>query len=132
MWTQNSGMNIDDKERLYAGFARILRPGGLLAIQEPMAGPGGPTIFPVMWAQDAGASFLRTPEDMRAVIQAAGFHLRAWDDVTDEMGKSGSAIPPHSIQRIVMGDALDEITRAGQRNRDERRIVMIQAVFERR
>ncbi len=132
VWTQNSGMNIADKERLYAGFARMLRPGGLLAIQEPMAGPGGPTIFPVMWARDAGASFLRTPEDMRALIQAAGFHLRAWDDVTDEMGKAGSAIPPHSIQRIVMGDALDEITRAGQRNRDEGRIVMIQAVFERR
>ena len=37
-----------------------------------------------------------------------------------------------SIQRIVMGDALEEITRAGHRNREERRIVMIQAVFERR
>jgi hypothetical protein len=30
-----------------------------------------------------------------------------------------------------MGEALDAITRAGQRNRDEGRIVMIQAVFER-
>ena len=37
----------------------------------------------------------------------------------------------NSIQRIVMGEALDAITRAGQRNRDEGRIVMIQAVFER-
>ena len=32
-------MNIADKERLYAGFHRVLRPGGLLALQEPMAGP---------------------------------------------------------------------------------------------
>lgn len=37
VWTQNSGMNIADKERMYAGFARVLRPGGLLALQEPMA-----------------------------------------------------------------------------------------------
>ena len=39
VWSQNSGMNIPEKERLYAGFARVLRPGGLLALQEPMAGP---------------------------------------------------------------------------------------------
>ena len=31
VWTQNSGMNIADKARLYAGFHRVLRPGGLLA-----------------------------------------------------------------------------------------------------
>ncbi len=31
VWTQNSGMNIADKERLYMGFHRVLRPGGRLA-----------------------------------------------------------------------------------------------------
>ena len=46
VWTQNSGMNIADKERLYAGFARVLRPGGLLVIQEPMAGPFSPSCSP--------------------------------------------------------------------------------------
>ena len=46
-------MNIADKERLYAGFHRVLRPGGLLALQEPMAGPVQPVIYPVMWARDA-------------------------------------------------------------------------------
>jgi hypothetical protein len=30
-----------------------------------------------------------------------------------------------------MGDALADIMRAGQQNREERRIVMVQAVFER-
>src|SRR5262249_49443355 len=44
VWTQNSGMNIPDKERLYTGFHRVLRPGGRLAIQEPMAGPVQPMI----------------------------------------------------------------------------------------
>src|SRR5436190_746598 len=47
VWTQNSGMNIADKERLYAGFVRMLRPGGLLVLQEPMAGSIQPVIFPV-------------------------------------------------------------------------------------
>jgi len=131
VWTQNSGMNIEDKARLYAGFSRMLRAGGTLALQEPMAGPGGPPVFPLMWARDAAGSFLLPPERMRALIEASGFRLRAWDDVTAETGRTGAAIPPHSIQRIVMGEALDAITRAGQRNRDEGRIVMIQAVFER-
>ena len=132
VWTQNSGMNIPDKERLYAGFARMLRPGGLLALQEPMAGPVQPVVFPVMWARDAAASFLRAPGEMRAVIEAAGFQVRAWDDVTAEaVGPStGGSGPAHSVQRIVMGQALDAIVRAGQRNREEQRIVMIQAVLD--
>ena len=134
LWTQNSGMNIADKARLYAGFARVLRAGGLLVIQEPMAGPVQPVVFPVMWARDARASFLRAPDAMRALIEAAGFRARAWEDVTDEIAGPGSAaaIPAHSVQRIIMGEALDAIVRAGQRNRAERRIVMTQAVLERR
>jgi ubiquinone/menaquinone biosynthesis C-methylase UbiE len=133
VWTQNSGMNIADKERLYAGFARVLRPGGLLALQEPMAGPVQPAVFPVMWAPDATTHFLRTPAVMRSVIEAAGFRVQAWEDITAELTgpSTGAAVPPHAIQRIVMGDAIDAITRAGQRNRDERRIVMTQAVLVR-
>jgi hypothetical protein len=126
-------MNIADKERLYAGFARVLGPGGRLAIQEPMAGPVQPAVFPVMWAPDATTSFLRAPEAMRAVMEAAGFRVRAWDDVTATLAgpSTGAVVPAHAIQRIVMGDAVDEIARAGARNRDEGRIVMIQAVLER-
>ncbi len=132
VWTQNSGMNIADKERLYAGFARVLRPGGRLALQEPMAGPGGPVVFPVMWARDAATSFLRPPADMRRAIEGAGFKARAWEDVTTELAASAAAeVPAHSIQRIIMGDALEPILRAGQQNREEQRIVNVQAVFER-
>jgi ubiquinone/menaquinone biosynthesis C-methylase UbiE len=131
VWTQNSGMNIADKERLYAGFARAVRPGGVLALQEPMAGPVQPPVFPLMWAADPSASFLRAPDTMRAVIEKAGFHVGVWDDITEEIPSVGPT-PAHSVQRIVMGVALDAIVAAGQRNRVERRIVMVQAVLERR
>jgi len=133
VWTQNSGMNIADKEGLYAGFHRVLRSGGLLALQEPMAGPVQPVVYPVMWARDASTSFLRTPGEMRAVIEAAGFRARAWEDVTAETvgPATGAAVPAHSIQRLVMGDAIDAIIAAGHRNRAEGRVVSIQAVFER-
>ncbi len=87
-WTQNAGMNIADKERLYEGFHHVLRPGGLLAFQEPMAGPTQPPIFPLMWASDAASSFLRTPVEMRALIEAAGFRMRAWEEVTADVRRS--------------------------------------------
>jgi hypothetical protein len=69
---------------------------------------------------------------MRELIEAAGFRTRAWDDVTEEIERPGAASPAHSIQRLVMGDALADIRHAGERNRAERRSVMVQAVFERR
>jgi SAM-dependent methyltransferase len=134
VWTQNSGMNIADKERLYSGFHRVLRPRGLLALQEPMAGPEQPPVFPLMWAGDASTSFLRTPAEMRALIARAGFVELDWDDVTNELAGPATAegIPAHSAQRLIMGDGLDAILRAGQRNRAEGRLVSVQAVFERR
>ena len=133
VWTQNSGMNIAAKDRLYVGFQRVLHPGGLLALQEPMAGPLQPPIFPVMWASDAATNFLRAPAEMRVLIEAAGFRAQAWEDVTMEIAGSGSEAgsSTHTIQSLVMGDALADISRAGRRNRDEGRIVMVQAVFER-
>jgi hypothetical protein len=133
VWTQNSGMNIADKERLYAGFHRVLRSGGLLAFQEPMAGPAGPPIFPVMCARDAAQSFLRSPDEMRGFIEAAGFRVRVWDDVTAEASVATpvAALPPYAIPKFVMGDELDAIMQAGQRNREERRTLTIQAVCDR-
>jgi sarcosine/dimethylglycine N-methyltransferase len=133
VWTQNSGMNIADKPRLYAGFRRVLCSGGRLALQEPMAGPVQPPIFPVMWARDQTTSFLQTPAEMRRLIEAEGFRTRVWDDVTLETAGSGpgAAEPTHNIQTLVMGDALAAITKAGRRNREEKRIVMVQAVLDR-
>jgi SAM-dependent methyltransferase len=133
VWTQNSGMNIEDKAGLYAEFARVLRPGGRIALQEPMAGPVQPVIYPVMWARDGRSSFLRPPGEMRAVMETAGFRAQVWEDVTQEIApRPGVELPAHSIQRILMGDALEAIHRAGDRNREEGRIVSIQAVLERR
>ena len=133
VWTQNSGMNIADKDRLYRELHRVVKRGGLLAIQEPMAGPNHPPVFPVMWARDASQSFLRPPAEMRALIEATGFRARAWEDVTAELPgpPAGNVAPAHSVQRLVMGDALEAIVHAGHQNREEGRIVMVQAVFER-
>jgi SAM-dependent methyltransferase len=131
VWTQNSGMNIENKAALYQGIHRVLRPRGTLAMQEPMAGLVQPLIFPTMWAEDAATSFLGTPGEMRAVIESTGFRVNAWDDVPAETpGAGANATPPsYGIQQLVMGDRLAEILRAGVQNRQENRVVLVQAVF---
>ncbi|HEU5191564.1 MAG TPA: methyltransferase domain-containing protein [Methylomirabilota bacterium] len=133
VWTQNSGMNIADKAGLYGGIHRVLRRGGLLATQEPMAGPAAPILYPVMWARDERASFLRPPAAMRALLEASGFRVRAWDDVTAETAGpvDPAAIPAYAAPRLIMGAGLDEIIRVGHRNRQEGRLVSVQAVLER-
>jgi MPBQ/MSBQ methyltransferase len=130
VWTQNSGMNIADKERLYHGFHRVLSRRGRLVTQEPMAGPIQPLIFPVMWGRDASASFLRTPEEMREVIEAAGFRQLAWGNTRAVKTPDVGSLPNLRLQTLVMGDELAQINAAGRRNNAEGRIVMIQAVFE--
>ncbi|CAA9452538.1 MAG: hypothetical protein AVDCRST_MAG80-2450 [uncultured Rubrobacteraceae bacterium] len=78
VWMQHSSMNIADKERLYAEIHRVLRPGGHLALHEIMAGPVTPIHFPVPWARGPEISFLRPPEEVRALITGIGFEESAW------------------------------------------------------
>jgi ubiquinone/menaquinone biosynthesis C-methylase UbiE len=130
VWTQNSGMNIAAKERLYAGFRRVLAPTGVLAIQEPMAGPVAPPAYPLMWALEPAHDHVRSQAAMRAVIEAAGFRTLTWSEVQVERRSPGTPTPGHTIQRLVMGDEqLAAIMRATLVNEAERRLVMVQAVF---
>ena len=131
VWTQNSGMNIADKETLVRGFHRVLRSGGTFAFQEPMAGAGGPPYFPVMWADDSSTSFLRTPTEMYDLITQSGFRNRSWEDVSEKATSSGATAPPaHAVQRIIMGDErLALIADAARKNLDEDRVVTVHGVF---
>ncbi len=131
VWTQNSGMNIADKERLYAGFRRVVRAGSLLVTQEPMSGRVAPPIYPQMWCDDASTDRIRTPDVMRAAIEAAGFTKREWAEVRIGPPPADAPRPTRTVQALVMGeDRLTKIMRASRRNEDEGRVVLVQAVFE--
>lgn len=127
-WSHNVVMNIADKERFYREAFRVLRPGGRLALSALCAGPGGEPYFPVPWARSAGISFLQTPEAMRAGLQAAGFEIVAFRDVTAAIlkaaagGDRGAAPPaaPTALDILMGADAAAMRDNAMRTLRDDR------------
>jgi ubiquinone/menaquinone biosynthesis C-methylase UbiE len=141
VWMQHSSMNIADKERLYVEIHRVLRPGGHLALHEIMAGPVAPIHFPVPWARGPGISFLRPPEEVRALIASIGFDESAWVDDTasalrwfrERLAAANAAsgeLPPLGLH-LVLGADLGQMFQNLARNLQEARVVVVKGVFER-
>jgi len=132
VWTQNSGMQIAKKVRLYREFFRVLHPAGRLAQLEPIAGPVQPPHFPLMWAREAANSHLLTADALHEVILAAGFIERYWHPVaTFQESAPSPGATPLTIQSLVMGERLAAIQEARARNAAEDRLRTVLLVCER-
>jgi ubiquinone/menaquinone biosynthesis C-methylase UbiE len=139
-WTQHVAMNIHDRDRLYRGIQRVLKPGSRFAVHDIIAGSGAELRFPVPWAPVADLNHLVTEEEMRSLLDAAGFHERSWIDRTDatiawlgEMNEirakaSGPQLfGPSLIQGRAILPAFDNL----EWNLKDGRARVIQAIFER-
>ena len=140
-WSQNVAMNIADRPRWYAEVHRVLRPGGRFAFQDVAQGPAGPVHFPVPWSDTPALSFLRSPEDTRAMLEAAGFTVVEWRDNSDaaiaefEAQRAAAAANPAArpalgINLVVGSEFLDKMKNS-QRSLREGRTRLINAVVAR-
>lgn len=116
-YSQNAIMNIADKPRFYREAWRALTPGGLLALSNVCAGPAGPPYFPVPWAATPATSFLATPAETRADLQAAGFEIVSFDDTSEalrpaqlrERERMQHAAAPSLGIHLILGDRIREM-----------------------
>ena len=83
-------MNIADKEGLGREITRVLKPSGRFSCNEIARGSGGAPVFPLPWADNEVSSFLVSPAEMRAALEAGGLSVLEQIDVTaTRLGETG-------------------------------------------
>lgn len=139
-FTIHTQMNVRDKAKLFDEASRVLGPRGRFALYEICAGPNSPPRFPVPWANDPSISFLVTPDELRDMLDRAGFSELEWRDVSaqslewfrSEMEKHSSApadAPPPLGLNLIMGPTFMEKLGNVFKNLQEDRIRVVMGVF---
>lgn len=133
-WMQNVGMNIEDKQKLYAETSRVLRPGGRFVFQEMTIGNSDPLDFPLPWATDPSENFLLTADKMKSMLEEAGFTAEYFEDdsssqLNQTKNSSTTATPQVELSLSTYVDDLSLKAKNAQRILAEGRIRFYRGVF---
>jgi ubiquinone/menaquinone biosynthesis C-methylase UbiE len=116
VWTQHVQLNIEDKQRMYAEIARVLRPGGRLLYYEIFSRDHKEVYYPTPWASDSSLSHLVTRDEHRTLLLDAGMVIQQSIDETskslhfldrlfEKIQRDG--LPPVGLH-LLMGGAYEE------------------------
>lgn len=137
VWSQNVWMNIEDKARFLQQVTRVLRPGGLFALESILAGPVPGIHLPVLWADTPALNHLISTTAAKALLVASGLQEQTWLDTTlrtIELQRQRQAInerdgpPLLSLEAIVATNFRAKVANV-LRNNLESRTMTIQAVY---
>ena len=130
VWMQNVGMNIADKQKLYAEIYRVLRQGGRYAFQEMAAGEAATSYFPLPWATDRADSFLISAEETRAILGEIGFVAELFEDTSEaHLSRTTADAAPSPLTLGVYVDNLAQKAGNARRSLQEGQIRLVRGVF---
>ena len=130
VWMQNVGMNIADKQKLYAEVYRVLKPDGRFAFQEMAAGEAATSYFPLPWATDPADSCLVTAEEMHSILGESGFIAELFEDTSDaHLNRTSEAATPGQLTLGVFVDNLAQKAGNARRSLEEGQIRLVRGVF---
>lgn len=97
VWVQHLALHLPEPQALWQEAARLLRPGGVLALHEWTLGSGGEPYHPLPWSRaDGSLSHLQTLDDFAAGLRAAGF------TAVDFVDGSAAAAGSYASQRAAL------------------------------
>jgi SAM-dependent methyltransferase len=105
--SQHVQMNVADKSRLYLEARRVLVTGGRLAIWDITDGAPGHLGYPLPWANRPELSHLASADQLRAVIEAAGFTVVHWNDLTEESASFMEALQAGPVGPLTLHSFVD-------------------------
>jgi cyclopropane fatty-acyl-phospholipid synthase-like methyltransferase len=98
--TMHVQMNVEDKRAWFAAIAKVLAPGGRLAVWEVCTTTGGQPAWPAPWSLDGSDSFLATADDLQDAITTAGFDVLEWHDETAWVNQWSAATLGDDVPRV--------------------------------
>jgi ubiquinone/menaquinone biosynthesis C-methylase UbiE len=139
--TLHVAMNIPERAALYREIARVMKPGATFCIYDVMKTGPGELAFPVPWAETPATSHLTSTEEMRDLLDAAGFDI---GEVEDRSGFArdfiqralaaavGTDGPPPLGTHLILGPSAPEKFRNVLSNIEAGHIAPVQMIATRR